>query len=97
MSVPYSTALRHSRKDPPFEVTAGVTAWQTRSGGYFIDPIQRLAPDATHPSLTNNVSKADYKVLELLHDDVASFIERLVASHVTGLRKSAAYNRKQQK
>lgn len=38
--------------------------------------------------------RADYKLLEVLHDDVASYVSALVQSHVRGLRKSAEHNKK---
>lgn len=81
--------LRHSKV---FTADGG-TAWVTRNGGMFIEPVHR--PDDFTLSIT--LSPADYKLLEVLHDDVAAYIHRLVVTHVSGLRKSAQINAQRKK
>lgn len=70
------------------------TQWVTSSGGVFTEPVQRPSLTAQQVTLQVNMPRADYKLLEVLHDDVASYVSALVQSHVRGLRKSAEHNKK---
>lgn len=75
--------------------TSQGTQWLTANGGVFIEPVQR--PDLDNPTVTLHVtiSRAHYKLLEVLFDDVAAYASRLLTTHAAGLVKSAAHNAKQ--
>lgn len=69
------------------------TAWFTKAGALFIETAQR--PEGNTRVLEITLNPKDYRLLEVLHDDVATFIEKLVTSHCAGLRKSYEYNKRQ--
>jgi hypothetical protein len=87
-----SSVLRGQRL--PSKVT-GVSSWLTGNGGLFVEPIQRPDLDSHDVTLHVTISTKDYRVLEVLHDDVSVYISKLIASHTRGLIKSARYNAKQ--
>lgn len=70
------------------------TQWVTSSGGVFTEPVQRPSLTAQQVTILVHLPRADYKLLEVLQDDVARYVSTLVQSHVRGLRKSAEHNKK---
>ncbi len=81
--------------NPLSDDDSNTTAWQTSSGGTFVEPVQRPSLRSRTVTLEISLSRANYKLLEVLYDDVAAYASRLIASHVTGLVKSAEHNAKE--
>lgn len=73
------------------------TFWATRNGGLFFEPIQRPVTDGDTVEITVRVSRAHYKIMEVLFDDVGSYISRIINSHARGLIASAQHNAKRKK
>lgn len=70
------------------------TVWRTSSGGTFSEPVQRPVAESGEVTLSVRLPASDYKILEVLYDDVATYVARLTNSHVRGLVKSAEHNKR---
>lgn len=66
------------------------TAYLTRAGSLLVETAQR--PGGDKRELVVTLSPKDYRLLEVLHDDVATYIHRLIESHCVGMRKSIKHN-----
>lgn len=69
----------------------------TRAGALLIETAQRPDDEAGEVTFTLTIPTRDYRLLEVLQDDVTAYITKLVASHVIGLRKSHEYNAQQKR
>lgn len=92
-----STVSKDAIRGKRVHSSARGTAWQTRYGGLFFEPIQRPQSDTAHVEITLRIARSDYKLLEALYDDVASYSARLITSHVQGLIASAKHNARSKK
>jgi hypothetical protein len=66
----------------------------TRRGALLLETAQQPESMNGERQLTIGLSEKDYRLLEVLHEDVAAYIRKLVVSHCDGRRKSIAYNNK---
>lgn len=89
---PVGLRTRRVTQSPLGATPEGGTTWQTGSGGVFVEPVQRPALNTRTVTLTVTLDRNAYKLLEVLHDDVASYLSRLLASHVKGLITSSHIN-----
>src|ERR1700731_3798318 len=77
--------------------TAKGTAWMTRAGALLIETAQRPEDVNGEGTLSLTLPTRDYRLLEVLQDDVTAYIEKLVSSHIVGRRKSLEYNAQQKR
>lgn len=66
------------------------TAYLTKAGSLLVETAQR--PEGDERELLITLSPKDYRLLEVLHDDVGAYIQRLIETHCAGMRKSINYN-----
>lgn len=84
--------VNRSLRSKKIHTTDKGAAYLTRRGALLLETAQRPEPVNGERQLTITLSDKDYRLLEVLHDDVASYIQRLIVSHCKGRRKSITYN-----
>lgn len=76
--------LRHQKV---YESVSG-TQWVTMNGGLFVEPIHRPNSDGEVITISVTIPYQHYRLLEVLYDDVVSFVGRLIEGHCRGLINS---------